>query len=114
MKAIQYTKRILKQTTYLVYATCTNDLIIYSKQASNVELFVLAFLIECNRLFIADSIFMNVLQKHLFVKTKSIWIAKNNFQRSIGTEIRSLVPEFFTSSVQYDDYFAEENMINYK
>jgi uncharacterized protein with PQ loop repeat len=112
MKVIVYTKQIIKQTTYLVYATCTNDLIIYSKQASNVELFVLAFLIECNRLFIADSILINVLQKRLYLKAKSLGIAKNNLQKSIGLKLQNFIPEFFSGDNQYENYYAEENMIN--
>jgi hypothetical protein len=50
---------------HLIYSTCTNDLIVYSKQASNIEIFILAFLIECNRHFIADSLLMNVFKKYL-------------------------------------------------
>ena len=46
MKVIQYTKQIIKKSILLFYSTCTNDLIIYSKQASNIELFILAFFIR--------------------------------------------------------------------
>jgi hypothetical protein len=37
-----------KNSILLFYSTCTNDLIIYSIKASNIELFIF---IECNRLF---------------------------------------------------------------
>lgn len=63
MRAIEKTKEISKKMIHLFYATCTNELIVYSKQASNIEIFILAFFIECNRLFIADSFFMDVFKK---------------------------------------------------
>jgi len=65
MRAIEHTKTISKKIIHLIYSTCTNDLIVYSKQASNIEIFILAFLIECNRHFIADSLLMNVFKKYL-------------------------------------------------
>jgi hypothetical protein len=65
MGAIEYIKKICKGIIQLFYATCTNDLILYSKQASNIEIFILAFFIECNRHFIADSLFMDVFKKYL-------------------------------------------------
>ncbi|WP_367755553.1 hypothetical protein [Flavobacterium sp. WC2430] len=63
MSAIEKTKELSKKMIRLFYATCTNELIVYSKQASNIEIFILAFFIECNRLFIADSFFMDVFKK---------------------------------------------------
>ena len=58
-------KKIRNGIIQLFYATCTNDLIVYSKQASNIEIFILAFFIEFNRHFIADTLFMDVLMKYL-------------------------------------------------
>lgn len=65
MGAIEYSKKISNGIIQLFYATCTNDLIVYSKQASNIEIFILAFFIECNRHFIAESLFMDVFKKYL-------------------------------------------------
>lgn len=63
MGAIEHTKKISKKMIHLFYATCTNELIIYSKQASNIEIFILAFIIEINRHFIAEGFFMNLFKK---------------------------------------------------
>lgn len=63
MRAIEQIKKISKKIIHLFYATCTNELIVYSKQASNIEIFILAFFIECNRQFITDGFFMEVFKK---------------------------------------------------
>jgi hypothetical protein len=64
MRAIEHTKKMSNKMIHLFYSTCTNDLVVNSKQASNIEVFILAFFIECNRQFIADSLFMDILKKH--------------------------------------------------
>jgi hypothetical protein len=44
-----------------------NDVIIYSKQASNIELFILPFY-RVQPTFIADTVFMNTLQNEVLGK----------------------------------------------
>jgi hypothetical protein len=44
MKAVHYIKQTIKKSIHLVYATCMNDVIIYSKQASNISYLSLPFL----------------------------------------------------------------------
>ena len=97
MKAIQYTKKLSNSIVHLMYCTCTNDTFVNSKQASILEDFILAFIIEFNRLFIANSLLIQVLKKHLFVKMdlsmanqKQIFIAlfteyKNGFLEVFNT-----------------------------
>lgn len=97
MKAIYYTKKAGTNIVRLIYAACTNDLIVNSKLASIIEDFLLAFCIEFNRLFIADSLLMNALQKHLIVKMKEYWNSKNNLYNIILTENKNTVLEFFNT-----------------
>ncbi|MEZ7499042.1 hypothetical protein QO200_09835 [Flavobacterium sp. Arc3] len=112
MKAIQHTKKIIKNSIHLFYSICTNDLIVYSKQASNIEIFVLAFFIECNRLFIADSVFMNAVQKHLLVKIRTFLASNNNIQSSILVEIKNATFEMFNGSKLIDSFHIKENIAN--
>lgn len=63
MRVIEHTKKISNKVIQLFYCTCTNDLIVNSKQASNIEVFILAFFIEFNRQFFADGLFMNIFKK---------------------------------------------------
>lgn len=63
MRAIQYTSKARQNISSLFYSTCTNDLFI--KQSHNIEFFIVAFFIEFNRLFIADSLVMKVIKKNL-------------------------------------------------
>ena len=101
MKAIQYTTKVSTNILRLFYSTCTNDLVINSKQASVIEDFLLAFCIEFNRLFIADSLVMNLLQKHFIAKAKMCidntkQVFKDNF-----IEDRNAVLEFFSANENY-------------
>lgn len=112
MKAIEHIKKIIKNSIHLFYSICTNDLIVYSKQASNIEIFVLAFFIECNRLFISDSLFMNVVQKHLLVKIKTFVGSKYNIQNSILVEIKNSAFEMFNGTRQFNGFYIKENIVN--
>lgn len=78
MKAIINSKKISTNIVCLIYSTCTNDLVIQAKQASVIESFFIAFCIEFNRIFIADSIAINVLQKHCFIKAKNYFVTTKN------------------------------------
>ncbi|MEZ7507105.1 hypothetical protein [Flavobacterium sp. Arc2] len=112
MKAIQHTKKIGKNSIHLFYSICTNDLIVYSKQASNIEIFVLAFFIECNRLFIADSVFMNAVQKHLLVKIRTFVASKNNTQNSILVEIKNATFDMFNGTRLINSFYIKDNIAN--
>lgn len=101
MKAIQYTKKVSTNILRLIYSTCTNDLVINSKQASVIEDFFLAFCIEFNRLFIADSLLMNVLQKHCIVKAKIYIDHTKSICRDNFLEDRNAFLEFFGSNENY-------------
>jgi hypothetical protein len=111
MKVIQYTKQIIKKSILLFYSTCTNDLIIYSKQASNIELFILAFFIECNRLFIADSVAMNTLQKHYYNRVQ----AYNAIKAAIvlfDLKTKNVALETFYGNKSFNNMYQEEHIIN--
>ena len=97
MKAIQYIQNISTAIIRLIYAVCTNDMIMYSRQASNIEVFVVAFFIEFNRLFIANSVFMNFLQKHLFLNIKKDFKYKSNFYKAIILENKNEFLKSLTS-----------------
>lgn len=112
MKAIEHTKQIIKKSIHLIYATCTNDLIIYSKQASNIELFILAFFIECNRLFIADSVAMNVLQKYYYSKMQAYATIKNTIAEHKWFEIKNTTVELLFSNKILSGIYHKENIIN--
>lgn len=86
MEAIQYIQNISTAIIRLIYAVCTNDMIMYSRQASNIEVFVVAFFIEFNRLFIRNSVFMNFLQKHLLLNIKKDFKYKGNLYKVILLE----------------------------
>ena len=100
MRAIQYTNQARKNILSLLYSTCTNDLVICSKQASILEAFVLAFFIEFNRLFIADSPFINALQKNLILKIKVYLNAKKNLYNGILVENRNGIVAFFNTNIK--------------
>tara|TARA_R110000868_G_scaffold88906_5_gene247731 strand:- start:103 stop:534 length:432 start_codon:yes stop_codon:yes gene_type:complete len=111
MKVIQYTKQIIKKSILLFYSTCTNDLIIYSKQASNIELFILAFFIECNRLFIADSIAMNALQKYYYSRVQ----AYNAIKAAImlfDIKTKNAALETFYPTKGFNNMYQEERIVN--
>jgi hypothetical protein len=55
MKAVHYIKQTIK-SIHLVYATCMNDVIIYSKQASNISYLSLPFY-RVQPTFIADTVY---------------------------------------------------------
>jgi hypothetical protein len=112
MKAIQHTKKIVKNSIHLFYSICTNGLIVYSKQASNIEIFLLAFFIECNRLFIADSVFMNVEQKHFLVKIRTSVASKKNIQNTVLIEIKNSAFEMFNGTRLINSYHIKENIAN--
>ncbi|MGM8360295.1 hypothetical protein ACSV4D_00095 [Flavobacterium sp. ARAG 55.4] len=97
MKAIQYIKNTGTAIIRLMYAVCTNDMIMYSRQASNIEVFVVAFFIEFNRLFIADSLFMNALQKHMFLNIKKDFKYKSNLYKTIFLENKSCFLKYLNS-----------------
>ena len=101
MKAIEYTNKLGTNILRLIYSTCTNDLVIQSKQASVIEDFLFAFCIEFNRIFIADSLLMNLLEKHLIVKTKvylnnTKTLCKNNLVMN-----KNVVADFFNGTNNY-------------
>tara|TARA_R110000868_G_scaffold117887_1_gene312979 strand:+ start:230 stop:664 length:435 start_codon:yes stop_codon:yes gene_type:complete len=112
MKAIQYAKQIIKKSIILFYSTCTNDLIIYSKQASNIELFILAFFIECNRLFIADSIVMNTVQKQVFEKLETSYRLNCSLIQVNWIEAKQTITELLTTNGQFSNQFHEDTIIN--
>ncbi|NRT14100.1 uncharacterized protein with PQ loop repeat [Flavobacterium sp. 28A] len=112
MKVIQYTKQIIKKSIHLIYSTCMNDLIIYSKQASNIELFVLAFFIECNRLFIADSILMNVLQKQVLVKLSNYWNRNSKLANANWIEVKNTTNELLSNNRIFNGLYHKDNIIN--
>ena len=112
MKAIQYAKQIIKKSIILFYSTCTNDLIIYSKQASNIELFILAFFIECNRLFIADSIVMNTFQKQVFEKLVTSYRLNLSLIQVNWIEAKQTIAELLTTNGQFSNQFHEDTIIN--
>ncbi|NRS87173.1 hypothetical protein HNQ02_000073 [Flavobacterium sp. 7E] len=112
MKTIEHTKHIAKNIIHLVYSTCTNDLIVYSKQASNIELFILAFFIECNRLFIADSVAMNVLQKQVLVKLSNHWNINSNLIKVNWTALKNHSNELLNNNTVFNSLYHKDNIIN--
>ncbi|AWG21161.1 hypothetical protein FFWV33_06240 [Flavobacterium faecale] len=73
MKAIESIKIIIENGLHLFYATCTNDLIVNSKQSSNLEIFVLAMCIESNRMFLSNTTLAKSFEKHIIQNSHSIW-----------------------------------------
>lgn len=112
MKTIEHTKHIAKNIIHLVYSTCTNDLIVYSKQASNIELFILAFFIECNRLFIADSVAMNVLQKYYSNRVQAYIAVKNNITEHKWFEMKETNAALFFHNKLLSGNYSKENTIH--
>jgi uncharacterized protein with PQ loop repeat len=118
MVAIENIKEVIKKGIHLFYAICTNDMIVNSKQASNIEIFVLAFFVECNRLFIADSILMNAIQKHIVDKYKSFLNVKKNVYHAILIENTTTVNNVIAYNNIYgclncNKMFELENKVNY-
>lgn len=101
MKAVLYTKKVSTNILRLIYSTCTNDLVIHSKQASVIEDFFFAFCIEFNRLFIADSLLMNIFQKHCIVKAKVfLHTTKSNFRENFIADKNAFI-DFFNINENY-------------
>ena len=97
MRAIEYTNKVSTNILHLIYSTCTNDLVINSKQASIIEDFLFAFCIEFNRLFIADSILMNKLKKNLVENTKMHLNTTMSLYKSNFVATKNTLLEFFNS-----------------
>ena len=97
MRAIEYTNKVSTNILHLLYSTCTNDLVIHSKQASIIEDFLFAFCIEFNRLFIADSLLMNVLKTKVIAKMKMNINQGITFCKNTDLEIKDTVSEFFNA-----------------
>lgn len=70
MNVIQNSINITGNILNLFYSTCTNEMFVNSRPTSVLEDFIIAFLIEFNRLFIADSLIINKLQEHFIQKTR--------------------------------------------
>ena len=98
MKAIEYTNKVSTNILHLLYSTCTNDLVINSKQASIIEDFLFAFCIEFNRLFIADSLFMNVLKTKVIARVKMNMIQATSFCKNTDLEIKNTLKTFFNGA----------------
>lgn len=73
MKAIELIKTIVENGLHLFYAICTNDMIVCSKQASNIEIFILAFFVESHRLFIVDTVAAKNFNKFVIEDGKAAW-----------------------------------------
>lgn len=97
MRAIEYTSKVSTNILHLLYSTFTNDLVINSKQACIIEDFLFAFCIEFNRLYIADSILIKKLKKHLVEKTNMHLNACMRLYKSNFVETKNTVLEFFNS-----------------
>ena len=98
MKAIEYTNKVSTNILHLLYSTCTNDLVINSKQASIIEDFLFAFCIEFNRLFIADSLLMNVLKTKVIARMKMNRIQVTSFCKNTDLEIKDTLKTFFNGA----------------
>lgn len=112
MKAVHYIQQTIKKSIHLVYATCMNDVIIYSKQASNIELFILAFFIEYNRLFIADTVFMNTLQNEVLGKIVTSYKVNLSLAQVKWLETRNAVIELFSNENEFVNQYNEETILN--
>jgi hypothetical protein len=112
MKAVHYIKQTIKKSIHLVYATCMNDVIIYSKQASNIELFILAFFIEFNRLFIADTVFMNTLQNEVLGKLVTSYRVNLSLAQVNWVEIKNATAELLSTNNAYTNPYNEETIVN--
>jgi hypothetical protein len=112
MKAVQYTKQIIKKSIHLVYATCTNDVIIYSKQASNIELFIVAFFIEYNRLFIADTALMNAIQKEVLGKLVTSYRLYLSLAQVNWIKTKNVIHELFVNNNEFVKQYNKGTMLN--
>jgi uncharacterized protein with PQ loop repeat len=93
-------------------------MIVNSKQASNIEIFVLAFFVESHRLFIADSLLVNAIHKHILDRYQSFVNTKRNVYKSIWVEKTAEENQFmscynFYESVNCNKMFELENKVNY-
>jgi uncharacterized protein with PQ loop repeat len=118
MDAIELIQKIIGNILRLTYSICTNDMIVNSKQASNIEIFILAFFVESHRLFIADSMLVNAIHKHILDRNKSFVNAKRTVYNSIWVEKTAEENQFmscynFYESVNYNKMFDSENNANY-
>lgn len=73
MKAVIYINRIIENAVRLFYATCTNDLIVNSKQSGTLEIFFLAMCIESNRMFISNTTLAKSFEKHIIENSRTTW-----------------------------------------
>ncbi|WP_366185231.1 hypothetical protein [Flavobacterium ovatum] len=118
MVAIELIEKIIGNILRLTYSICTNDMIVNSKQASNIEIFILAFFVEYHRLFIADSMLVNAIQKQILDKYKLFVNAKRNVYNSILIEKIAEENQFMSynniyGSVNCNKMFELENKVNY-
>lgn len=95
MRTIEYTRKASSNIIKLFYCTCTNDVFVNSKQASLLENFFIAFLIEFNQLFIADSLLVNKLQSHLILKTKNYFVVNKEVCANIWMDYKNAIVEHF-------------------
>ena len=102
MRAIEYTNKVSTNILHLLYSTCTNDLVIHSKQASIIEDFLFAFCIEFNRLFIADSFLMTVIKTKVISKVKKNYNDSKSLYKNNWVESKDAVLEF----VKAENWFA--------
>ncbi len=89
----------------LFYSTCTNEMFINSRPTNILEDFIFAFFIEFNRLFIADSLVVNKLQKHIIEKTKQFINSKMNVCNVIVTQIRDMFLEVFETNTMFRVFY---------
>ena len=101
MRAIEYTNKVSTNILHLLYSTCTNDLVIHSKQASIIEDFLFAFCIEFNRLFIADSLLMNVLKTKIIAKMKMNFNQATKLFKNNDIEIKETIRAFFNDDNKF-------------
>lgn len=69
-----------------------------SKPTSVLEDFFIAFIIEFNRLFIADSILMKILKKHLSVKMNWSMASQKQLFIAVFTEYKNGFSEVFNTN----------------
>jgi hypothetical protein len=112
MKAIEHIKNTGKKIIHLFYSVCTNDLIVYSKQASTIEIFALVFFIECNRIFITDSIYLSIFQKQVFVKINFFVENNNKIQYLTWIEVKNSALDFIDSKRLFGALYVREEVAN--
>lgn len=105
MKVIQNSINMTGNILNLFYSTCTNEMFINSRPTNILEDFIFAFFIEFNRLFIADSLVVNKLQKHIIEKTKQFINSKMNVCNVIVTQIRDMFLEVFETNTMFSVFY---------